>query len=491
MLFIGALILYAITASRGAQWQDSGRFILRMLQRQLHDPLGLALCHPLHHWLGRAAIRVWTGEPALATTLVSSIAAAIAVANIYGCSRLLTGRHGPALFAALSFMLAHSVWQLATLTESYTLTVALLTTEWWCLCAFARYGRRTAMWGMCLANGLGVANHLQAALTTPVVLLIAIWGRKRHDITWGSMIIGAWLWLFGSLPYTSLVMEELLRTGDLAGTLRSTLFGNSWSGDVLNTAPSARTLAVFCAYPLLNFPNLLLPAAVYGLVRCRRTRVTPATRLALVGALVIHAVFVSRYSVVDQFNFFLPLYALLAIFGGIGARQALRLRTRRFNALRDAAIVLLITTPLVYALVATLARATGALDQVVRNKPYRDDYVYLLIPWSIADRSAEQLGEHAVALAGDEGLIVIEDEMASFAVVYELLVSGRSADQAAVVPPRNREEQRRTLDERVRTTLAREETVVLVPLNRDEPAYTPSIGSWERQGDLYVLSSAD
>src|SRR3990172_7525821 len=55
-VFVAAFTLYAATANRGAQWQDSGYHILRMVTKEPVNPLGLALSHPLHHWLGRLAV---------------------------------------------------------------------------------------------------------------------------------------------------------------------------------------------------------------------------------------------------------------------------------------------------------------------------------------------------------------------------------------------------------------------------------------------------
>ena len=72
--------LYALTANRGIQWQDSGKHILRIATGQLENNLGLALCHPLHYWLGRLAVAPDLFEPCFAVTLVSSLAAAMAAA---------------------------------------------------------------------------------------------------------------------------------------------------------------------------------------------------------------------------------------------------------------------------------------------------------------------------------------------------------------------------------------------------------------------------
>ena len=139
--FILALVLYAATANRGAQWQDPGYHILRAVTGQLAHPLGLALTHPLHHWLGRLAVLPGWGEPAFAVTLVSACFAALAVANVFGGVRTLTASRAAAFWAAASLATANTFWQMATRAECYTVSAALLAGEWWCIAAFAKSNR--------------------------------------------------------------------------------------------------------------------------------------------------------------------------------------------------------------------------------------------------------------------------------------------------------------------------------------------------------------
>ena len=84
-VLVVCLVLYCLTANRGAQWQDSGSHILRAVTGELIHPLGLALSHPLHHYLARLATLAPGLDPCLAITLISSLAAAVAVANTCGC----------------------------------------------------------------------------------------------------------------------------------------------------------------------------------------------------------------------------------------------------------------------------------------------------------------------------------------------------------------------------------------------------------------------
>ena len=480
VLFLGGFALYAATANRGPQWQDSGLHILRVVNHEVVNPLGLALSHPLHHWLGRLAAAPGGLEPCFAVTLVSALAAAVAVANVFGCVWTLTRNRLAALLAAGSLGLANTFWQLATRAETYTLVAALLAGECWCIAAFATTRRKGYLWGALLLNGLGLANHNLALLTAPVLVIVLLHSVRARQIRAGDIAVAAGLWLIGSLPYTALVLVEVIRSGDPSATIGSALFGLAYADEVLNTSLSPGLVLRSLGFVVFNFPVLLLPAAVYGVARAGRLSVPPVARWALLAGLVIHAGFAVRYTIKDQHTFFLPTYVLLCVFGGVGfAAVQRRWSQSARKVVLAAAAVFLALTPVTYAVAVAVARELDALGTLARNKPYRDDYVYALIPWSVAERSAERMSRHAVELAGPGGVIIVEDAMADFAVRYQAL---RSSDE----PPQVVAE----LGEAAERAVAESRTVVLVPRDRDSPKLDPPVGRWNRVGDLYILRPA-
>ncbi len=471
-------LLFGLTANRGAQWQDSGYHILSVVTQEPVNPLGLALSHPLHHWLGRFVVSLDLLEPCFAVTLVSALAAAIAVANTFGCVVWLTRQWPAAILAAASLALAHTFWQMATLTETYALAAALLSAECWCVIAYARTRRPVFLWVAFFLNGLGISNHLLASLTTPVLAVIALHAVHARAMRVRGLAAGAGAWLIGAAPYGVIVLNELVATHDFAGTLSSALFGHAYDRDVLNTTLSARRCLISAAFIVLNFPNLLLPAAAYGLVAGGRFGVPTLVRRGLLAGFVIHAVFVVRYPIVDQHTFFLPMYVLLSIFGGIGFAGFLDCASgvRRTLTL-TAAYGLLGLTPCLYAVLPDVARHWKVLASVERHKPYRDDYVYLFTPWSIAERSAERMSREAVALAGADGIVIVEDRMAEFAVRYQALRA--DYDELQILNKLRAEVAREALDA--------QRPVILVPANREAPRIQPPVGIWRRIGDLYLL----
>lgn len=475
--FALAGVVYVLTASRGAQWQDSGSQILRIVTGTLAEPRGLALVHPLHHWLGRLAVYFGPSRPSLSITLLSGLAAAVAVANVYGCVLTLTRRRTAAALAAASLAVAHTFWQLATLTETYTLTTALLSGECWCLVYYSITRRRSALWGLFLLNGLGIANHMQAVLMLPVLVFVLIHELRKKRAATLDAVIAIALWLICSLPYTVLVVSTWLRSGDLSGTMCSALFGEYYVHEVLSVSPSARGLLVVFAFVTLCFPNLTLPAAGYGLVCLRRLSIPVMARRGLVTALLLHAVFALRYNVVDQHMFMLPTYVLMSIFCGVGYAAAMQSWPKtRLRVAVSAAVAMLVLTPVWYRAVPGVARERNVLRGVERNKPYRDDYVYLFTPWSFVERSADRMGRHAVELAGEDGIILVEDSMAEPAIRYRVFRDERERIGVTRDP----------MADEVLAALAANRAVVLVPLNRDQPQLRIPGRTWERVGDLYV-----
>ena len=477
MVCLPALLLYALTANRGTQWQDSGFHILRVITGEALNPLGLALSHPLHHYAARLLVATNLFEPCLAVTLISAIAGAITVANVFGCVMMLTRQRSAAVFAAASLAVAHTFWQMATIAESYTLVAALLSAECWCIAAYAQSRRPVYLLLAGLWNGLGLSNHMLASLTTPVIAIIVLHALIRRNVRMRDVLLCGVLWVVGTIPYTAMIVGEVIRTGDLGGTIHSSLFGHAFAAQVLNVLPDPRNLAISIVFILLSWPNLGLAMAAVGMASATRIGIATMTRRSLLIGLAIHVLFAARYPVIDQHTFFVPSYVFVALWCGIGF-AALRAQGERRYARRlvTAAVVLLFCTPMVYAAAAPLARSVNALGSFVRHKPYRDDYTYLLTPWSVVERSADRLARQAVALAGPNGLIIVEDAMAQQAVRYHVIQA--HAESIEVVDDAS--------PGTIRSAAANR-PVVLVPFDTDAPRTIAPIGVWARKGDLYVL----
>ena len=134
-------------------------------------------------------------------------------------------------------------------------------------------------------------------------------------------------------------------------------------------------------------------------------------------------------------------------------------------------------TPVIYPAACAITRHFHLLGSYSRNKPYRDDYRYLFIPWGIGENSAQRMSALAVELASPYGVIFTEDLMASFAVEYQRLERNRpglKVVSAAEVSDFNRFSGGRG-------------KVVFVPAAPARPPVDTGQLEWTRVGDLYEL----
>ncbi len=487
MVFLAALMLYIATANRGVQWQDSGWQQWRIVSGQWEHPYGLALVHPLQYWLGRVAIRLSFLEPAFAITLISSLAGAIAIANLVGTLLILTRRLVLALIAGASLMLAHTFWQHATHTESYAIVAALLSAEWFCLAGYATTSRGRYLLGLAFFNGLGLANHLLAGLVTPVDVFVIVRAiRQKHLSVRGGLTTGG-LWLIGSAPYSLLMLYTLVQTRDLSGTIHSALFGN-YAKQVLNTVIDIRKLAMAVGFVLYNFPGLTIPLAAYALVA--RLAVPRIFTRAIKIQLLIYLIFVIRYSISDQYTFFFPVYMLLVLLAGLGLDRLMTLwpPTRR-RALLALAGLTALWTPLVYLATSHLLETRGALKSIVGNKPYRNGYRAFFIPWGVGETYAVDLNRQVERLAGEDGLVLVSDNMIRFGLFYGQAVGcfGKGVE-ITLIQDTNDQTRIDELKKRIRSYLQSFHPVVLVPSDRDDPRVPWFPAQWRRRGDVYLLT---
>jgi hypothetical protein len=482
LAFTAAAALYVSTANRGPQWQDSGWQQYRIVTGQIEHPLGLALTHPIQFYIGRAAVSSLPIEPAWATTLVSAIAGAIAIANIVLLIRLTTGVNIAAILAGLSLMLGHTFWQHATLTESYTLVVALLSAEWLCLAMFLRTRQSGWLILLALMSGIGIANHLLAILALPVnalVVLGIIWYEpRRFWLLLAMPLVG----LIGASPYLALILDAGLSSGDWPHTIRSALFGE-FQDAVLNTGLTSTGLTIAVGFVGYNLADLTLPAAWVAL-RSSHHRFMVLVRV-LAAEAVIYLLFVLRYDVADQYTFFIPAYATLAALSGFGWARVASINPSRawVSVLLAAGLVITLLKPVTYAVATSVIRRQQLFSSIVRKRPYRDGYSSILHPWSGMDHSADRIIDQVVSLTGPHSVILTEVSMFSYALYYSEF---RDRFPASVKICQIVYGTHPCL-EQVSAALAAGDPVILIPADRDQPSYLSPEGIWVREGDLYVL----
>lgn len=406
------LALYAATAQIGPAWQDSGIYQNRIVEFRLQSPhLGLALAHPLMIVAGRIFELLPIGPLAWRLNLMSAVFGAIAAANVALVARWLTPSVRWAAWAAAGFFgLAHTVWWLSTITESQTLHVALFTLALAMLVQLLRRPSATGAMLLGLTGGLAWTAHNLALLALPAwglaVLVLCIRGRLRWSGLAG-FVFGLFLGAGGMLI---MIYFEANNTS-WPEAVASALFGSAYRQNVLGG--SARAVGLGLGWIAWNLPNLAVVLMLAGLVRLKRNLIAQqagasADGLAWVLAYLAAAyfVFAVRYTVEDQFMFFLPFYAMVAILAAIGG-ASLTLGGRR-GWLAWAVAMSLVIGPALYAAGPAIWRAAKLPVPGRKDLALRDGLRYWLTPWKTNEDSASEFARRALRDVPD-GSVIIAD----------------------------------------------------------------------------------
>lgn len=403
VVLLGAGALYAISCAPGALWQDSGLIQVRVWRGDIEGFMGLAISHPLFYLVAIATKAIPFGAFAQKVNLVSALAGAVAVANLYLLVRLWAGRDFPGIVAAVTLALSHTFWQHANIAETYTLWSALFVGELIVLLRYLRTGRAGYLYALGLLNGLAIAVHMLAVipLTCYVVVLAALLARKKLRVKDVGLV--ALFWMLGALPYEYLIVRQMLESGDVLGTLASAAFGDRWQADVLNTAVSWDIMKENLLLIVLNFPtpNVLLVAA--GCIALWKMRIDPILRRVVAALLLLFLLFAFRYTVSDRYAFFIPFYIVVSALVGLGVHFILQ-RVRR-RAVAVLLILFALVPPAVYAVTPRMAERMD-LDLRTRGDiAYRDDYRYFLQPWKGGEDGAGRFAREALEVAGPDAIL--------------------------------------------------------------------------------------
>jgi len=423
-VLLAAAVLYVASCAPGPLWQDSGMYQYRIWHNDIEGRLGLALSHPLYHIIGIAVKHIPLGEFAYRLNLISAVAAAFTIANLFLLLRLWLKKNLPAIFAAVTLALSHTLWRHAVIAEDYTLYTALLLAELLMLLQYVKTKRTVFLYLLGLFNGLAIANHMWAAIAFACYFVFLAASLVQKQIRLRHLGIIAGLWVIGAAPYEYLVVKNIFESG-FWPTLASALFGNEWREDVLNVGLSARLVKenfIFLAY---NFPTpncLLFFAGLYGLKKVSPGRGFKNVLLAL---LILFFAFAFRYTVPDRYAFFIPFYCLVSILIGVGFNLLITSPNRK--TLRWIVLALALLPIPTYIIAPVVAQRMQFNLPTRADVPYRNDYKWFLRPWRTGYSGAEKFADE-VFKELDPDAVVYADNTMVYPLLYMQEVKGKRAD---------------------------------------------------------------
>ena len=425
VVLCGALALYIVSCAPGALWQDSGLIQYRIWHNDIEGFLGLAISHPLFYILAIGAKYIPLGEFAHRVNLVSAIAGAVAVANMFLLVRLWLGRNLPAVVSAVTFAVSHTFWRHASIIETYTLWTALFLAELIILLQYTKTRRVHYLYWLGLLSGLSIAVHMLASIPFICYAVFVAFLLAKKEIHIRNLAIIVLLWIAGALPYEYLIVKNIIQTSDFTGTLASAAFGHRWQGAVLNASLSLTIVKENFLYILLNFPTpnfLLFFAGCFGLFKMSPSR---GFRNIVLVLTVLFFLFAFRYTVPDRYAFFIPFYCLVSILIGLGTDT---LRSQKNLKVPVFLVLLLCMLPVaVYAALPTLARKMQLNIGTRNDIPHRDDYEYFLRPWKTGYKGAELFANEALDLPEDNA-VIYADTTTVGPLLYLQEVKGKRPD---------------------------------------------------------------
>jgi hypothetical protein len=420
-----ALVLYVASCAPGPLWQDSGMFQYRIWHNDIEGNLGLALSHPLYHIIGIAVKYIPFGEFAYRVNLISAVAGAFTVANLFLLLRLWLGKNTPAVLAAITLALSWTIWQFSAIAEVYTLYTALFFAELIMLFKYVKTKRVGFLYLLALINGLAVADHMWGIIPFACYAVFAAVLLFRKQVRLRDLAVCFGLWIIGAAPYEYLIVKNIVQTGDFTAALASAFFGKGWSGAVLNTRLSARLVGenlIFMVYNFSTFNVLFFLAGLYGLKKVSPSR--SFTNIIL-GLLVLFFVFAFRYTVPDRYVFFMPFYCLVSILIGIGFNSLVVQPNRRTLCL-IVFILTLLPIP-IYIIAPAIAQKVQVKLSTTRNIPYRNEYTWFLRPWKIGYHGPDRFADEVFNTA-EQNSVIYADSTTVPPLLYLQQVKKRRRD---------------------------------------------------------------
>lgn len=352
-LFFGFLALYALTAQRGLGWSDSGEFQHWILKggTEIFSQPGFSNLHPLYLAVARAVCAT-----PFHVTLISSFFGALAVSGFFLCSRNAT--------TAILFGLAHCVWWMSCVSEVYTMSLAFIAAETFCLMRFRE--SRCGHWLAALAflNGLHLELHNIAMLAWPVYAAVVICERTKFRAILAAaaaFALGACYWLYALA--TRGIPDVLYGA---YGAQAMGLLPANWMLALFNWALGGLSLAIG------------IVIAVSNLRQTDGDAKTPQTSSWPIAALfAIHFAFWVRYFIISQFTFVLPSVFFLYL---LASRRRFGIPATAMLALAQASLPVL----------AYFAMLQIPVPSWYWRHPHRNDAAYFMLPWKFHDDSADR-----------------------------------------------------------------------------------------------------
>ena len=293
--------------------------------------------YPLYLLIAKAFTYLPVGDVGYRVNLMSAVFAAAASVVVFKLVLSLTGRHWPAIAAALFFSFSYYVWSLAVIAEVYTLhafltgLIILLWFRWEATCD------RRFLFIAAMVWGLGVGNHLTIGLMAPAFGYLVIRALLSRNLRVRDVLLMAGVFLVGAalvyayLPWryaagaTPNVVGHYGPDGAFLPVDITSADGMWWMltgqqyGHLFFFYSAGGFLHELADYFRLLHGNFLAIGLVIGAIGMVRSAcATPHQFALLFLVFALNVLFIADYGAIDKETMYLPTYVVWAVWVGVG-----------------------------------------------------------------------------------------------------------------------------------------------------------------------------
>lgn len=319
--------VYLRTLAPTVMWYDMGEFQTAAYVLGIAHNTG----YPLLLLLGKLFTFLPFGDVAYRVNLMSATFGALTVLMLYAIVYQVMARRTPSAIAALTLATSSTLWSNATWATSYDLNAFLTLLTIWLMLRWRVYAESRYLNLAALTFGLGLGNHHLIIGAGAAAAYLAWRGGVQLRSAWRpalTFLVGFSVNLYLPLRAAQhpLVMWDDPSRPEVFLRMITTGYARAFVNPFESLANLRSVLAVLRLFPVyeLTIAGLLLAAVGAWRLwhRDRQLLVASGVIVALATAMI------SIYGIHNIFNYFQPIYLVLAIWLGIGAGVVLEIAAR-------------------------------------------------------------------------------------------------------------------------------------------------------------------
>ncbi len=195
-------VIYLRTLAPTITWRDSGDLVTACYVMGIPHPTG----YPLFVMLSKLFTFLPVGDIAYRVNLMSAFFAAITSLVIYKILLNLTGKHIPALSAALSMAFSFTFWTQSVIAEVYTLNAFFLSLLILLLLKWRETRSSKFLYLFAFSLGLSFSNHMSTVFILPATITFVLLVDPKSFIKRLPTLLG--LFILGLTPYIYLPIRS-------------------------------------------------------------------------------------------------------------------------------------------------------------------------------------------------------------------------------------------------------------------------------------------